>query len=171
MAKLIAFSHSKPRDSANPDRKPHSLTRSSGVLPSAVCHFNFLASHVVMSPISFSTYVFRSYSFFNSYHTGSIFMIIILRMETSKTFVYFCKKCDINFESSEELSKHLIDPEHKFKEMKCGICDEIFNNKSTLERHIHYVHKRSQFKCKDCDKSFTYSPMLLKHQRVEHEQL
>ena len=92
-------------------------------------------------------------------------------MESSKIIVYFCKKCNINFDSSDELSEHLDDPGHKFKEMKCDICDEIFNNKSTLERHIFYVHKRVKFKCKDCEMVYYDSPMLLKHQKVVHEKI
>ena len=53
MAKLIAFSHFKLRDSANPDRNPHSCERSGGLLPSGVCHLSNFSFHSMIFP-SFS---------------------------------------------------------------------------------------------------------------------
>ena len=50
MAKLMAFSHFRLIDSANPDRNRHSWTRSGGMLPSAVLYFPFT---LISLPLNF----------------------------------------------------------------------------------------------------------------------
>ena len=73
-------------------------------------------------------------------------------LPTASILKYFCKKCDIEFESSESLIKHLENCTKK--KLKCNICEKTFNSFHVKNSHQKTQHENPITECKFCKKGF-----------------
>ena len=97
----------------------------------------------------------------------------MLKIHTAKYHSYFCKICDITFDSSYLFGSHKFiihhgdETEMKFEDsVKCGQCEETFSSKESLRSHRSEFHKDHQ--CNDCEKAFL-SVQSLKAHLMSHE--
>ena len=73
-----------------------------------------------------------------------------LTAAAASNFKYFCRKCDIEFESSESLIKHLGNCTKK--ELECNICEKTFNSIHAKYGHLKVQHENPLTECKFCNK-------------------
>lgn len=110
---------------------------------------------------------------------------VIQGMEHSTEIMFQCRLCTKEFKNEEELTSHSfmkmceksdskqkrnsIKKEYKFK---CEKCDQLFNDKSAMKRHIKVIHdKVRDKKCDICGKAFTLPHHLRGHVMTVHKNL
>ena len=51
---------------------------------------------------------------------------------------------------------------------KCGICNHVYKNVSSLKRHRRDQHNNKRYHCADCDKSYSRPDNVYRHRRQAH---
>lgn len=90
-----------------------------------------------------------------------------------ETKVYFCPKCDREFENENTLNVH-IKSHSKNRNYICGVCNATFVESDSLESHFVKKHSKIHpYICETCGKGFTrnsrYQFHLLIHQKLKPE--
>jgi uncharacterized Zn-finger protein len=81
-------------------------------------------------------------------------------------YVEFVKK---TFKLKQHLTKHQATHENK-KEFQCKLCNQAFNIKQQLERHVKEVHENERkYECPTCKKSFKRKQALKKHSKTHNK--
>ena len=75
--------------------------------------------------------------------------------------MFKCKECENVFEQKRELTKHIKKKHVKSK--KCLECEELFNENWLLEKHMKTHDEIETFNCEVCDKNFFLEWRLKKH--------
>ena len=78
-------------------------------------------------------------------------------------FKFYCGFCGLRFKEEETLQIHV--KSHKLSMYKCKICDNKFDNRTILEKHIIKEHENTTTlkKCEHCGKEFHTKWRLNKH--------
>ena len=78
-----------------------------------------------------------------------------------------CKICNEVFENFSDLKDHR--KIHRQQNYKCEICSKLFSKKSNLQHHIRSIHEGvKNHLCGFCDKAFSQASDLKKHVRNKH---
>lgn len=73
-----------------------------------------------------------------------------------------CNHCDETFDQKKKLNKHLR--EIHPRKIKCKTCDKVFSENCELEVHIKTHHlENTEYRCNLCDKTFVLKWRLSKH--------
>lgn len=89
----------------------------------------------------------------------NFFNHVMFKHESAK--VYFCKKCDRQFDLKEDLEKHR--KTHSERNFVCQTCDAKFLDQKTLNEHVKIHSVSSHFLCHICSRAFTRRYRLSKH--------
>ena len=82
-----------------------------------------------------------------------------------------CDICENVFNSKQKLKKHMTTVhENHEKVFNCNICTKKFRTKKGFMNHTMIFHGAKDFKCESCEKSFTSSGYLKKHIHTVHEE-
>ena len=49
------------------------------------------------------------------------------------------------------------------KEIRCGVCEKVFNSKATLKEHVIAKHSNNTYKCERCCEIFKWRPSYTRH--------
>ena len=76
-------------------------------------------------------------------------------------------KANVNYDFIEDMDKII--------ELSCDQCDQTFNRRSNLARHISVVHDKDKtskksFMCTFCEKEFARKDALSQHIKSKHKQ-
>ncbi len=94
------------------------------------------------------------------------------RHEMSHTDTYKCDQCQQQFNSRQHLDRHVNGVHKKLRPFSCPDCDKSFLTKRDVDRHADAVHKKlKRYKCMHCDKSYSGKPDLIRHVDVVHKEL
>ncbi|XP_032523574.2 gastrula zinc finger protein XlCGF17.1-like [Danaus plexippus] len=79
---------------------------------------------------------------------------------------YHCKKCDLNFDTFEQLSEHRLSEEHENMRQTCSICNRSY---ATLyfKRHMSLHNLETPYMCDICGKKFVIQGQFNRH-RMTH---
>ena len=78
-----------------------------------------------------------------------------------------CDMCDSSFKGKEEL---LIHEGYSHNKYSCGMCDKVFLEIDSLDKHITFVHLNlTKLQCDLCEKSFVFFKDLNDHKKLEHD--
>ncbi|XP_044738945.1 zinc finger protein 184-like [Chrysoperla carnea] len=86
------------------------------------------------------------------------------RIETSENGQFQCDKCNIKFETSENLHAHKIT--HNEKSYLCNHCGKELSSLIGLKAHIRTHTGEKPYKCNICEKSFSSDSVLIVHTRT-----
>ena len=92
--------------------------------------------------------------------------------EKEESFVEIlkCKQCDNSFNSKKKLKKHIV--ETHVQKSKCKTCEEMFDKNCELEVHIKENHTEIEhFDCDQCDLKFILKWRLKKHQEMHTQSI
>ncbi|XP_023211829.1 zinc finger protein 568-like [Centruroides sculpturatus] len=74
------------------------------------------------------------------------------------THLFACETCGARFRQRFSLKLHVC----QGKDLICDVCNKIFVNNESLQRHKSN-HGKTVYKCTDCEKTFHWKDSLLKH--------
>ena len=89
--------------------------------------------------------------------------------EENKMVYMNCSQCENTYESKKELKRHILKV-HYEKTFDCDFCAEVFTREENLERHKNHVHypQEEKFSCSDCGKKFQRKDNFDRHQSLLH---
>ena len=80
-----------------------------------------------------------------------------------------CQICEKVFRNKQTLQKHTKNIHEKMEVLKCNICNISFQNKYGLLSHTKTFHEQKKNDCRSCGKSFSTTQNLNKHIYKVHE--
>ena len=86
---------------------------------------------------------------------------------TNDVQAFNCRKCDDTFNSKKTLKKHI--QELHPSRVACDSCDKVFQNNYELETHVEEHQAKKNFSCEVCNKGFYLQWRLEKHKNVHME--
>ena len=78
-----------------------------------------------------------------------------------------CRKCDNTFNLKNDLKKH-IQEQHP-RRVECDFCEKVFENNYELETHVVEHRAEKNFSCEVCNKGFYLQWRLEKHKSVHNK--
>jgi hypothetical protein len=81
---------------------------------------------------------------------------------------YSCFKCEITFKKEYGLKRHQKNVHSREAKVNCHVCNKLFSDSSTRNRHYREIHCEKIVKCLKCKKSFKRPFDLKIHQQKIH---